>query len=68
MPSTVCDLGQLAQVVLNLITNARDAMLPAGGTLTIGLRERRNLIEIGVGDTGMGIPAEIRDKIFESRS
>jgi signal transduction histidine kinase len=65
VPSTVCDLGQLAQVVLNLITNARDAMLPAGGTLTIGLRERRNLIEISVGDTGMGIPAEIRDKIFE---
>jgi two-component system, NtrC family, sensor kinase len=62
---TVCDLGQIAQVVLNLVTNARDAMKPHGGTLTIGLCEREGAIEIRVGDTGCGIPAAIRDKIFE---
>jgi two-component system NtrC family sensor kinase len=62
---TICDLGQLSQVVLNLVTNARDAMKPQGGTLTIGLRERNNAIEISVVDTGTGIPEEIRDKIFE---
>lgn len=65
IPLTVCDLGQLSQVVLNLITNARDAMRPAGGTLTISLRERFDRIELSVGDTGSGIPAELRDKIFE---
>jgi signal transduction histidine kinase len=65
VPPTVCDLGQLAQVVLNLITNARDAMKPRGGTLTIGLRERDDWLELSVTDTGAGIPAEIRDKIFE---
>jgi signal transduction histidine kinase len=63
--STICDLGQLSQVVLNLITNARDAMKPQGGTLTIGLRERRGWLELSVSDTGSGIPEEIRDKIFE---
>jgi signal transduction histidine kinase len=63
--SIICDLGQLAQVVLNLITNARDAMKPHGGTLTIGLRERNGWIELSVGDTGSGIPEDIRDKIFE---
>jgi two-component system, NtrC family, sensor kinase len=63
--STICDLGQLAQVVLNLITNARDAMKPLGGTLTIGLRERHDWLELSVSDTGSGIPEEIRDKIFE---
>jgi two-component system, NtrC family, sensor kinase len=63
--STILDLGQLAQVVLNLITNARDAMKPQGGTLTIGLRERRGWLELSVSDTGSGIPEEIRDKIFE---
>ncbi len=62
---TICDLGQLSQVVLNLVTNARDAMKPQGGTLTIGLRERDGAIEISVVDTGTGIPEEIRDKIFE---
>jgi signal transduction histidine kinase len=62
---TVCDLGQIAQVVLNLVTNARDAMKPHGGTLTIGLHEREDAIEISVGDTGCGIPETIRDKIFE---
>ncbi len=65
VPSTICDLGQLAQVVLNLITNARDAMKPLGGTLTIGLRERHDWLELSVSDTGSGIPEEIRDKIFE---
>ena len=63
--STICDLGQLAQVVLNLITNARDAMKPVGGILTVGLRERRGWLELSVSDTGSGIPEEIRDKIFE---
>jgi signal transduction histidine kinase len=62
---TVCDIGQIAQVVLNFITNARDAMQPEGGTLTIGLRERRGVIELRVSDTGHGIPEEIRDRIFE---
>jgi signal transduction histidine kinase/branched-subunit amino acid ABC-type transport system permease component len=65
VPPTVCDLGQLSQVVLNLITNARDAMKPSGGTITIGLRERRGMIELSVSDTGSGIDPEIRDKIFE---
>jgi signal transduction histidine kinase len=65
VPLTVCDLGQIAQVVLNLITNARDAMRPNGGTLTIGLREQDGVIELSVADTGSGIPEELRDKIFE---
>jgi two-component system NtrC family sensor kinase len=40
-------------------------MKPQGGTLTIGLHERGDAIEISVGDTGCGIPEAIRDKIFE---
>jgi signal transduction histidine kinase len=65
VPPTVCDLGQISQVVLNLVTNARDAMKPHGGTLTVGLCERDGVIEISVADTGSGIPEELRDKIFE---
>jgi len=65
VPPTVCDLGHLSQVVLNLVTNARDAMKPNGGRLTVGLHERCGMIELSVTDTGSGIPEAIRDKIFE---
>jgi CheY-like chemotaxis protein len=72
------DAIQFDQVLLNLCVNARDAM-PAGGTLTVAAEnielgkdcasvspEARpgSYVMISVADTGMGIPAEIRAKIF----
>ncbi|MBC8075103.1 MAG: response regulator [Chloroflexales bacterium] len=65
VPQTVCDVGQLAQVFLNLLTNARDAMKPDGGTLTVELGERGGTITLAVEDTGCGIPDAIRERIFE---
>ena len=66
----VADIGQLEQVIINLVVNARDAM-PSGGTITIATAvtnvptsERPNVL-LSVTDTGVGIPAEIRDRIFE---
>lgn len=61
----VCDSGQISQVCLNLLTNARDAMLPEGGTLTVEVRERADDVIISFADTGSGIPDEIMDKLFE---
>ncbi len=65
VPPTICDAGQLAQVFLNLLTNARDAMKPNGGTLTVRLGGDEREIVLEVSDTGSGIPDSIRDKIFE---
>lgn len=65
IPLTVCDFGQISQVFLNLMTNARDAMTPGGGSLTIETRQIANDIEIRFSDTGCGIPEELIDKIFE---
>lgn len=57
--------GQLQQVLLNLIINARQAMLKRGGTLTITAQHINQITEINVSDTGCGISPELVDRIFE---
>ena len=79
---TVCvmaDAGQLEQILMNLATNARDAM-PDGGVLTIetdraepgkvppgrtGSPEKPASALISVSDTGTGMDAKTREKIFD---
>lgn len=58
--------GQIEQILLNLIINARQAM-PQGGRLTIDVRvnEKTQMADIAVCDTGVGIPPEQLRLIFE---
>jgi len=56
---------QIQQVVMNLVLNAREAMLDRGGTLTICAQTQADTVLIEVCDTGGGIPAETLEKIFE---
>ena len=56
---------QLRQVFLNMVANARDAMIN-GGTLTVSTREDGDNVVIEIKDTGTGIKAEHIDKIFDS--
>jgi PAS domain S-box-containing protein len=71
------DPTQLEQVLVNLAANARDAM-PAGGTLSISMTHRVEPGETGleggppgkylvltVSDTGIGMSADVRKRIFE---
>jgi signal transduction histidine kinase len=61
------DPVQLQQVLLNLLINARHAMLGRGGSLSIratGLEEGRQL-KLQVIDTGPGIPEKLLPKIFQ---
>lgn len=80
LPPLLADPGQIQQVVMNLVVNARDAM-PEGGRITLRTcvvdpdRERiplpvsgadgARLVRLSVEDTGTGIPPEIRDRIFD---
>lgn len=58
--------GQIEQILLNLVINARQAM-PRGGRLRIDLRENRQtrMAEVRIADTGCGIPADQLRLIFE---
>jgi two-component system, cell cycle sensor histidine kinase and response regulator CckA len=62
------DAAQIDGAVMNLLINARDAM-PAGGELTIELREQvlaaGRFARLRVRDTGTGIPADVLPRIFE---
>ena len=57
--------NQLRQVILNMISNARDAM-PEGGTLTVTTRAEGDNVHIDISDTGTGIREGNLNKIFDS--
>lgn len=61
-----CRAVEIGQVLLNLITNAIDAIqnLPEKW-LDLEVREAGEYIEISLTDSGAGIPAEVRDKMFQ---
>ena len=58
------DVSQIANALLNLGVNARDAM-PDGGKLTFRSSISKDELTISIKDSGTGIPEEIRTKIFE---
>ena len=70
LPAVVCYLGDINQVVLNLIINAAHAIKEkmqegAKGRITVATRLREEFVEISVTDTGAGIPEAIRGRVFD---
>ncbi len=63
-PLVMADHFQMEQLFLNLVLNALQAM-PDGGVLALRTRQVGNEVEVEVGDTGGGIPEEIKDRIFD---
>jgi len=57
--------AQIQQVLMNLILNAREAMLKGGGILRIKAEQGADAVEITVSDTGGGIEASNLEEIFE---
>ncbi|MCM2357683.1 MAG: ATP-binding protein [Geobacteraceae bacterium] len=64
LPQIVGNSGQLHQVLVNLISNAIKYS-PEGSAISLGAVREGESVVIRVTDEGMGIPAELQDKIFE---
>jgi len=75
-PFILGDAGSVTQLVMNLCSNAYQAMESTGGVLTVGTAcvdaasasgngERRALVELFVADTGHGMDAATLERIFE---
>jgi two-component system, sporulation sensor kinase E len=64
LPAAPIDVGQIQQVLVNLIKNAMQAMTK-GGTLTLQTGEGSDGVWVSVADTGGGIPQEQLNRIFE---
>ncbi len=62
--AVTADPGQVEQVLLNLVTNARDA-LPAGGTVSVETARSDGGLRLTARDTGVGIAPEVRPHLFE---
>ncbi len=63
-PLLKIDPDQIQQVFLNLILNARDAM-PDGGSLDIAIGQTEGQVRMVFADTGAGIEAEVKEKVFD---
>jgi signal transduction histidine kinase len=64
IPDIRIDKAQIGQVITNLVTNAYQAM-PEGGYLTILSKLSKEFLRIDFTDTGIGIPPENLEIIFE---
>lgn len=74
----MADKGQLEQLIVNLVVNARDAM-PSGGLLSLSITDRYLICDISpdklpeqgryavitVADTGIGMDKQTRERIFD---
>lgn len=71
LPLVPCLAGEINQVLLNLVVNASHAIADVPredgrlGTITLSTRRDGDAVEIGVADTGTGIPDHVRDKVFD---
>ncbi len=64
-PLINASMEQLRQVLLNLFANASDAM-PAGGRIDVSTRVEDDNVVFIISDTGLGMPKEVIDRIFDS--
>jgi two-component system, NtrC family, sensor kinase len=57
--------GQVDQVLMNLLTNAAQALGEKGGTISVSVETKDACVLLTVGDDGPGIPKDILPRIFD---
>lgn len=64
------NINNLQQVIINIVNNAREAILPGPGEITLKTYiqdgDRKRWVCIQVDDTGKGIPQDLMDRVFDS--
>jgi signal transduction histidine kinase len=63
LPLVRADVKRLSHVLRNLLSNA--VKFTEKGSVTVEARRKEDMVEVCVSDTGIGIPKELQDKIFE---
>jgi signal transduction histidine kinase len=69
LPQVLCDRVQLQQVLMNLMMNSIDAMKDVNGTRELTVQSQSGedgQVLISVTDTGIGLPPQQADKIFDA--
>ncbi len=64
LPKLRANASQIMTAIMNIVSNAIDAM-EGGGILSITTKRERDGIAVEIADTGVGIPKENLDKIFD---
>jgi two-component system cell cycle sensor histidine kinase/response regulator CckA len=65
LPAIDADRAQIQQVVMNLLTNAGEALDGRAGRVTLRLRAEAGEVLLEVEDTGRGLTEEVRQKLFD---
>jgi PAS domain S-box-containing protein len=64
IPAVHTDRNRIIRVLVNLLSNAY-RYTPAGGTITVSVRQVRGAVQVDVADTGIGIGEEDQERVFE---
>jgi len=70
LPVIDIDIDQVAQLLLNMLNNAVDAIVEAEtdpGLIVVSTFRNHDSAGFSISDNGIGIPPEVKDKLFQSR-
>jgi len=66
LPSVRCDYNQMVHALINLLTNARDAIADGGAiVVSTSTREARSVVVLQVEDNGVGMTEKVQARIFD---